>query len=526
MPSKKLPVVNDDRKKNEQNSVKKNPFTYGGSIVILVLIIVAFIWMPSSGKILGKKNPYIFGYYKGKAIELVIGNFLHQRFLAYNNYAQNQYQQGQSRVDPNNPYFLRQFWYQAYQDTVIRTALLDIAKTKKVAVSVSAVNEVIRERESEYMENGEFSPNLYQQTARTEQNSILKKHSENLVVEDTEETITSTARISDAEKKYLDTLAATEKQFSVIAFKLSEYPEEEVTKYAKENSSLFRKVSLSKITITSGESLAKDIYRQLAENNRLFEDLAKQYSTDMYKDNGGKMGWVYKYELDTISENDIDLLFNLGKEEISPIIENDYGFSIYRCDESARDTDLASSEDLEKVRYYLNYQASGLIEDYFVAKANELRISALEKGMAAAAREIGKSVIQTSFFPVTYGTDNLQSYMGNRILFKAPGVLGSAENVLISASTNQGFLEDLNAIKVNEISEPLISGQHVMIASLSAEHTLSSEEMGYSAPSKLFPLLAQQYYRSDFYSGIMESGYLEDNFQSVLNLLLNEENGL
>ena len=186
---------------------------------------------------------------------------------------------------------------------------------------------------------------------------------------------------------------------------------------------------------------------------------------------------------------------------------------------------MTNSEDIEKIRSYLSFQASGQIEDYFVARANELRTVAIETNLDAAAARAGRSVTLTSFFPITYGTVSISFYGQTQPVFKQPGTT-KGENVLASATTNQSFLEDLNKLKKGEISQPLIAGQYVMVASLSDSKKLSEEELGYQRPSIYLPILAQQYYQIDYFTSIMDSKDLKDNFDNVVLRLLRTENDL
>ncbi len=519
MASKKMRVVSDE-KKPQRPPFAKNPITYGLSVVLLGLIIVAFAYFPARGSRQVINNPYLLGTYGSKAINVNFtnGNYTYDIYRNYYSYYSYMFENGYSRQNPNSDNnLIASMWKSAYEATVYRYSMLDIAKKYGVIADKSIINSAIRQ--NEYQENGEFSRNLYDQTSRIERSAIEKKYTDNAVVDELESDLVSTSHISNAEKDYIDSIAGTEKQFEIIAFPLYDYPDSEVAGYAKENSDLFRKINLSKITITSDRNKAEELHRQLSENTSLFADKAKVESEDNYRSNGGSMGWSYSFYLedDFQTAEDFNTVINLTRDEISPVIETDYGWVIYRCDEPARDADLTDPEDLQNIKIYISIFAAGEIDDYFLAQAASIRDLAIDRGMGWAAASIDKQNYISEFFPITFGSANTE----RGSLYKQPAVQNLSENFLSAISENQTLLERLNKLKLSEVSEPEVAGQYVLLFSLVNERKVDKEDLE-QRPSDSLESTAQSYYVGDLRSYFLESDKLDDNFEIGIQKFLRD----
>lgn len=496
MASKNLRVVKDE-KKQHKTPLTRNPITYGFSIVILVLIIVAFAYTPGTAKS-STRNPYLLGIWGSKEIHVnfLPGDYTYDTYSYYLAYQKYMFELGQTAQNPNTDNnLLKDMWEQAYKDTVYRYAMLDEAEEYGITSDKTVINREIRA--NEYQENGEFSRNLYDQSSRVNRANIEKKYTDSAIVNELEKNLVFTSHISSREKDYLDSIAGNEKQFEIIAFPLYDYPEEEIIKYARENSDLFRKVSLSKITIISGQDEAEELHRQLSKNTSLFGDKAKASSKDNFASQGGAIGWSYSFSLENNfqSEKDFNTVINLAKDEISPVIETKYGWVIYRCDEPARDSDMTDSEDIQNIKLYISIYAGGEIEDYYLAKAAEVRDLAIQRGIGWAAASIDKDHYVSEFFPLTYGT----AYIGSRSLFKQAQMKNSATNIFSAVTTNQELLEKMNGLDLSEVSEPEVAGQYVLLVSLVNERTVAKENLD-SKPSNSLESMVRQYYRGDLYS--------------------------
>lgn len=97
----------------------------------------------------------------------------------------------------------------------------------------------------------------------------------------------------------------------------------EFKKNARNASHIMFPAKLDKAKLYATQTLKK-----LDENPKYFEGLAQEFSGDPGSaSNGGKLGYVYKGQLDKKFEN---VLFSLKDKEYSKVIETDFGFHIVK----------------------------------------------------------------------------------------------------------------------------------------------------------------------------------------------------
>ena len=69
----------------------KNPFVYGGTIVILIITIVAFVFIPSfGGSLTGGSNAPTFGSWDGKSITYTPSSYFASQIQQINDYLRQQ----------------------------------------------------------------------------------------------------------------------------------------------------------------------------------------------------------------------------------------------------------------------------------------------------------------------------------------------------------------------------------------------------------------------------------------------------
>ena len=125
MPSreKKLPEKRDDSAKSEiMHRLKTHPFLFIGTVVILVIVIVAFVFVPAIVPNTQRGEELVFGYYNKVPIKYVRDNYFYQvlQYITRN--------QQPSTDDPNYIFTVRQMWRQAYEEAAIRIGILDEVK--------------------------------------------------------------------------------------------------------------------------------------------------------------------------------------------------------------------------------------------------------------------------------------------------------------------------------------------------------------------------------------------------------------
>jgi hypothetical protein len=367
-----------------------------------------------------------------------------------------------------------------------------------------------------YVRNGKFDPELYQETSNAErfQNREMFRHN---LLHDRWMQDHQSIPDSAVEQEFIVGMASPERKFRYTAFALDEYPAEEVRSYAQENIGQFREINLSRINLRMDEGEAQQIYRQLQEESARFEELARNYSSGSFAEKGGDMGWVPFHELaGDFEDNTIaETIFALDEGETSELIETSFGFAIYRCDEAARDPELDAPDTIEEIRSYLIRNEKGRVEDYFIARAEELAGLARENGsLQAALDQFDVPLYETDYFPINYG---------NAMFLKPIRSAGGEQGPLSRASSNQRILTDLFSLEANQFSEPLIMGNSVLVAELADERP--AQEQMTQRLNSYYSYITRSYMQRDVQRVFLQSDKLEDNFMQTFSRYFMQQDG-
>jgi hypothetical protein len=491
------------KKASEQNTVEKkktqHPMMWIFSLIILVIIVVAFVIAPALGGRSGQSARLIFGYYNGEAIEFLPGSYFERQRDAYAEQLQNM---GDQNSD-NYQWQALQVWKGAYDATVVHTAILQQAERSGLHISGQELDRTIA-KYGPYQKNGKFSAEVYRQTPNAEKVATRELFEENLIHERWVNDLMDIPS-SSGEKKFFANLATPERQFQYVGYSLSDYPEVAVRSYVESKPDRFRRMKLSRISLTLDEKEARNIYSQLQETPDRFEELAQNHSSDENAEKGGDMGWVRYYELlQAFEESDkADMVFSLGRGEISDLIETSYGWVIYRCDEPAVAPDLENPEEIDAVRSYLIQNERGLVEDYFIDRAKTFIEAAKKSGFGIAARQNDLEAITTNYFPINYG--------GSFFLKTIESENGSA--LLSNAQSNERVLKDLFSLEEKGITEPFVLGNSIVVAQLLDEREAPEEEL--RQIESYFPYIVATFRNQEIRNHFLQSDKLEDNFMQV-----------
>lgn len=472
------------------------------SLVILVVIIVTFVGAPVAGKV-GSKGNLVFGSYDGEDIVYYEGSFFSDQVSAIaENYRD-------SMNDQNAQFIQYQVWRSAYDNTVFRTAVIKELKNSGTHISSSAVDEAIVTY-GPYMENGEFSENLYKQSSNLEKKYTRKKFEDELYYNQFLRDMGTNA-MNKNEEKFFQDAASVDKKFRYTVFPFASFPDDKVASFGSSNSDLFRKIIISKITVNSSLEDAQQIHSKLAEAPGMFTELARTQSTDPYADKGGEMGLRHYYELKNFIGNDsaLDDIFALKTGEISEIIEDESSWVIYRCDKTPEYSDMSEVADVQVVKEYMQKFEKGLIEDYLIGEAGNFAEFAASEGFTGAALSSGLDIHETVPFPVIYGTPSV-SYYGQNIPVYTTIASADGDASLSGANTNEFFLKSINKLGINEISEPLILGDNVLVMQLTEETERDAAELTSVGP--LLSYAAQNWQGSQMKEYIFQSDKFEDRF--------------
>ncbi|MFW6209692.1 MAG: peptidylprolyl isomerase [Spirochaetota bacterium] len=493
-----------EKKAAKQNIVEKkrtqHPVMWFLSVLVLIVVVVAFVVAPTFGG-MGGGERLIFGYYNGEPIEYEPDSYFARQRDAYAERIESQSQQDSD----NYQWQAMQVWKGAYDMTVVHTAILQQADKSGLVVSEKKLDRNIA-KYGPYRENDEFSAELYRSASNSEKVATRELFRENLIHDQWTQDLASIPS-PEAEQEFLQSMASPERKFRYVSFSLNNYPDDEVVTYAEENSRLFDKMNLSRISLRMKENEARKIYQQLEESPERFEELAQNHSSDENAEKGGDMGWVRYHELVGAFEESekADMIFALNRGELTGLIETSFGWAIYRCDEPAVTPDFNAEEEIEDVRSYLIRNERGQVEDYFINRAQTFVSNAREAGFSTAAATANLESTETQFFPINYGGSfflkQIQSDDGNGLLQRA--------------QSNQRVLTSLFSVAQNDFTEPFVLGNSVVVAQLMEERQAPEQEVQQIANYHSY--IMQNFRQQETRTHFLQSDKLEDNFMQVFS---------
>jgi peptidyl-prolyl cis-trans isomerase D len=488
--AKKGETVSEALEKKKES----HPFIYVFSVIVLVVVVVTFVASPVAGRISGAGS-IVFGSYAGKDIAYQPGNYFAQQ---RDRLAERVRQSGQSE---NVESQIFQIWRQAFDQTVIHTAMLVQVQTARMQVSDDRIDKALLTYPP-YTDNGVFSEEAYRKVSLEERVRTRKMYREQLMTDQYTQDLFTGIKTGDREKEFISTMAKKERSFDFVSFLFSAYPVEEVRKYALANPDTFRKVKVSRILVKSGENEAKEIHKKLQDKSTSFEELARAHSKDAYAEKGGDMGWRYAYDLqaDFDKKEQVKDVLALKTGEVSDVLKAGFGWMIFRCDSEAVDPDLSDTAVLDVVRGYILRYERGKVEDYFMAAAGKVASRAAQAGFPAAAREAGLATAVTSWFPI-----NLQGVFVLSPLKATPDTATPS-----SALYSEEFFQKAFALGTDKVSSPIVLDDRIVVLKVAGERDMPEAN---SQLMKTFAdYVANQSLQTDLQNELMDPKLLKDNF--------------
>ncbi len=475
--------------------IDKHPILYVFSFIILVIIVVTFLGSPIAGKMSGGTR-ITFGKFGNKAIEFYPGNYLSEQkdILAQN-------------LDKNSNADIQfqayQVWRGAFERTVIHTAILWMAETSSINISNDKIDNTLV-KYGPYSVNGEFSIEKYNNTSRAERNRYRTYYKDTLVKELYLRDFFKGIKISKNEYNFISGMGTDERAVDIAYIPFDSYPDTEAVSFAESNGILFQSAELSRITILSDKKDAEKIHSIISANPDSFSDTAKNQSKDNYSDNGGDMGLAYYYstKMELKNASDADIVFSLAPGDISPVLETNSGWVIYKLKSPVKKINIEDAASVSIVKNYMSTYESGKIEDYFTQKAQFAKLPAAD--LKSDAVKNGFSIYKTSSFPINYG---------NSILFKQIQVENGPANLKM-LNNNEDFLIKAFSLKEKEISEPVILSDSLILLSLDSE--TKNDEFS-SLVNAYYPYVIQQINDQTLSAFLLKSDKLTDNFNTVFS---------
>ncbi len=445
MGSREKKQTNRENASQTGHQTKRSPFVIIGTIIILVIVVIAFVFVPAIESVVVPKQPsMIFGYYDGTPIKYAYGTYFSERLT--------EMMQSIPQEQLNDFSRVMQMYQQAFQYTVVHTAKMKEMEKAGFSIPNSLVDkEVIKL--PVFQENGVFSPTIYRAYPNDRKKLIWDSLKEQLISGTYDQAVEG-LRTSSQEIEFVNAMNDATRTFEMASMPISSYPTSEVWTYAESHPDLFKQVHLSVITVSSSEREAKKLLDSIKKGNSTFEETARNNSKDYYSEKGGDMGLKMAYELsfEIPEEEDRAKVMALSNGELSPVIKVPNGWAFFRMDETPRNMDLENPDNLLRVRSYIIGYERGQMENWLIEMANAFIITAGTEGFTDAAAYEGFKTSSFGPLPINYG-DN---YMFDRITS-----FGVSE--LASAPTDVNFWKHAFKTPVNTLSSPIILGDNVVV---------------------------------------------------------------
>ena len=453
---------------------KDHPLIFGGTVILLIFIIIAFVFVPTMPSIQRDTEGLVFGYYNGKPVN---------QSAYFNSVLQETAQM--MNFDLQSDYGMNymaavQVLYQAFIRTAIHMAILEEMKITGYKVPSNEIDRLVASR-PEFQEDGRFSMVKY--------NNYGKSRLQTLWHNTEEEYITSKfyndligLKTSAAEKNFIGAMAYPERSLEIVSFPRSIFPESEIVAYAAARQDLFNTIHLSRITMGS-EKEAKQLLDSIQKGQTTFEDAARNHSKDTDKDRGGDMGRRMAYEIFTElqDENDRNTITSLRRGEFSTVVKgtND-SWIFFRAEENPFTTVLTLDENLGKVRNYMDRFEGGRLENWLVAFIDELLAAAKQQDMSLSEYivltkeqqdpdlserfEALESVSINSFGPININYNNMGGSQADRGLMLFTNTINTDLNPeLYGAASNEVFWRNAFLTPLNTPSSPFTLGYSIIV---------------------------------------------------------------
>jgi hypothetical protein len=433
---------------------KARPVVFIGTIVILVIVIVAFVFVPALAPEAGPAGgDLVFGTYDKIPISFVPGNYFSKiREDIASKYV----------IDDSNYFTLGyQIWREAFEQTVAHTAILLEMKRAGYIPAAERVDRAVVQL-SQFQENGKFSQARYNRLSNSARLALWREERD-AIIEGRYRADINGLRISSKETAFVGVMAGPERSFDMAAFPLSAYPDSELILYVQNNPDLFKVTHFSMITIKSSEQEARQILASIQNGTTTFEDAARTQSQDTYADSGGDTGVKLAYEIarEVPDAQERETVLSLQKGDYSGIVKVPDGWGFFRCEETPYPADTGDGDTLKKIRDYYMENERGRVEDWLIRRAEEFVADAKEAGFDTALANSGLE--KRSFGPLTlnYGGNALYSGGYNYNLF--PPLSSFSVEELATADTSEIFWRTAFATPLHTPSTPAVVGSYIMV---------------------------------------------------------------
>lgn len=480
------------------SAIKKN-LLYFGAIIVLVLAVVAFVFIPALGGS-AKGKTISFGKWNGKPVEYVQDSYIIRQMQALTEQVQ---QQGQEL----DQYTYYQIMQSAFRAAIVRLAILDSIKTAGYAVPESVVNKRLVNYYID--ESGRYSQKRFNETPETTRAKYRNQLTEDLNAQRFAEDMLGSQgghfglKTSSKEIDLIKSMASPERSFEYVSFSIENFPQTEVAAWGKVNSELFVKHNLSVITAET-EAIVKKAGSAIKNGEVSFEDAVTTWSTRNGTDAEGNLQSSYRKDLNNLlaDAKDLETVLALGVGETSGIIKIGSSFALIRCNGNTVEPDFSNATVLAAATSYMKNNEKGKIEDYFMNLASVFVENARKEGfdIACSTAELDKKT--TSPFGLNYGNKEIMSEVPSASITEFAG-----------AEKNEKFLLTAFGLEAGSISEPVLIGSNFIILKL-LEEKAADPQMQEMMPM-FYNYYASSWAESTLSAAFLSDKKLEDNFMKT-----------
>ncbi|MDR2314621.1 MAG: peptidylprolyl isomerase [Spirochaetaceae bacterium] len=525
----KKPAAEESGFEELKNRFKAQPLLFAGTVFILVIVIIAFVFLPALPGGIGGGQNVILGYYNGVPIAYVADSYF-QRTLDDIAASMQFDLESDSRNDSSTA---QQIWYQAFIRTLVHTAILDEMKSAGYTAPVREIDRQVAELPV-FQEEGRFSSTRFREFDKNKFLVLWRDAEEAYITRKYIDSVMD-LKVSSGEKTFIGAMTSPERSFEMVSVSRSAYPDSELSSFAAANPDLFRVVHFSRITLEE-EKAAAQVLDSIQSGKSSFEDAARNRSADSFKDRGGDMGprMIFEMFTELSEEGDREKIFSLPRGEISPVLKTPSGWTFFRAEEAPYAPDMSTEENLAKVRTYMNKFEGGRIEGYLIARMEELSARAAERGQSLFAYVDGQNSGEAPddsaagftglvFGPVNLNYGNMGGQMDEwnmRLFVNTLDVSRSPE--LADAAFRENFWRIAFSTPLTVPSAPFTLGDSIVVLR-ATEETFTDETTRENVAKFYSQGWMYNTLDMDLNSAFIQSPKFESNFVAALPFIFQEQ---
>lgn len=495
------------------------------SALLLVILIVSFVLAPalsSAGQ--GLEQGLAFGRYGSQEISYRPGNFFaHQLDRGMEEAASQGY-------DLNTPFIAYTLWLRAFRAASQYAVLLDSAQRANIDISEEQLMQAVRES-GYFSRNGVFNPTDFNNTSPDRRQSIINEIRNGVLIGTYQNQLTQDIVRSKAANTVLLKPDAEQRNFRMAIFDFNLYPEEKVRAFATEYPQLFQQIEVKRILIRGKKQEAIKIYSQLANAEKDFlnvfiENSREEFANEDISAREGELGSRFYYQIqDSLDpKEDLEKIFSLQENQFSPPLryqtkdKKDEVYAIYLVTKPKYDINMNDARDRETVLNYLITKHKGLISDYFIGLASEIKpvnfaASILKPGRATQSEPFG---MVYHLKPENLARQDEMYYPYNSDIQQFLAAFGKDyQDIASVALKSREFFFQAFSLAVNQVSDPIVLDNAVLVLQLIDKKMSEPSTSSNSSLDFLLKYFLGQYMVSSMVDNALESPRYKDNFMTV-----------